>query len=124
MKQIIKDLQVVKKNLEMLSKKTEGMQKQLEKMEKAQAKKKTGKTPKVAKRATIAKEVVVQKAQKVSASKTILEIIQNNRSKKGVDTAVLKEKSGFPERKIWNVINSLKSQGKIKSAGRGYYVEA
>jgi len=46
------------------------------------------------------------------------------RSKKGIDMATLKKKTGFEERKIWNVINSLKSRGKIKSGGRGLYVKA
>ena len=107
MKQIIKDLQAVKKDLKILSRKTEGMKEKLEKMEKAQAKKKVKGKPKVAKKAKPSKKVVVKKAQKASASKTLLEIIQKSRSKKGFDTAMLKKKSGFAERKIWNVINSL-----------------
>jgi integration host factor subunit alpha len=65
-----------------------------------------------------------KQANKVSASLILLAIINKSRSKKGVDTATLKKKSGFDDRKIWNVINSLKSQGKIKSGGRGFYVKA
>jgi len=58
----------------------------------------------------------------VSASRTLLAIIK--RSKKGVDTAALRKKTGFNDRKLWSVINSLKGQGKIKSGGRGLYVKA
>ena len=122
MKQIIKDLKDVKKDIERLSKKTDKMKKRLERIEKAQGVKKSKK--KVAIKAKPKKKVAAKKAKKVSASHTLLEIINKSRSKKGVDTATLKKKSGFDDRKIWNVINSLKSQGKIKSGGRGFYVKA
>ncbi len=84
--------------------KREAMRKQLEKRKRAQA----------AKRA--------KAKATVSASSTLLAIIR--RSKKGVDTAALKKKTGFEERKIWNVINSLKSRDLIKSGGRGIYIKA
>jgi hypothetical protein len=121
MKQIIKDLKAVKKDLLRLSKKTNKMKNRLQKLEKAQATKKSRK-----KAATKAKsmKVVPKKSKRVFASRVLLEIITKSRSKKGVDTAILIKKSGFDERKIWNVINSLKSQGKIKSAGRGFYIKA
>ncbi len=121
MKQIIKDLKAVKKDLLRLSKKTNKMKNRLQKLEKAQATKKSRK--KAAAKAKSIK-VVPKKAKRVFASRVLLEIITKSRSKKGVDTAILIKKSGFDERKIWNVINSLKSQGKIKSAGRGFYIKA
>jgi integration host factor subunit beta len=94
-----------------LGQKTEAMKKQLER---AQAAKKAN--------VKAAKKAMTKKPARVSASETLLAIIQ--RSKKGVDTAALRKKTGFEERKIWNVINSLKSRGKIKSGGRGIYVKA
>ena len=123
MKQITNDLKAIIKDLERLSRKTEGMKKRLEKLEKAQAKKKKAKSG-VAGKVKTAKKAAAKKTPKASASKTLFEIIQKSRNEKGVDTTMLKQETGFPERKIWNVINSLKSQGKIKSAGRGYYKKA
>jgi hypothetical protein len=121
MKQIIKDLQAVKKDLLRLSKKTNKMKNRLQKLEKAQA---TKKSRKKAAAKVKSMKVVPKKSKRVFASRVLLEIITKSRSKKGVDTAILIKKSGFDERKIWNVINSLKSQGKIKSAGRGFYIKA
>ncbi len=94
--------------------KREAMRKQLEKRKRAQAAKRA--------KAKAAENAIAGKAKTVSASRTLLAIIR--RSKKGVDTAALKNKTGFEERKIWNVINSLKSRGIIKSGGRGIYVKA
>ena len=90
------------------------MTKQLEKLDKAQAAMKP--------KAKAAKRAIAKKPTRVSASRTLLGIIK--RSKKGVDTAALRKKTGFEEKKIWNVINSLKSRGIIKSGGRGLYVKA
>jgi hypothetical protein len=121
MKQIIKDLQSVKKDLLRLSKKTNNMKNRLQKLEKAQT---TMKSRKKAGAKAKPTKVVPKKSKRVFASRILMEIITKSRSKKGVDTATLIKKSGFDERKIWNVINSLKSQGKIKSAGRGFYIKA
>jgi len=94
--------------------KREAMRKLLEKRKRAQALKRA--------KAIAAEKAIADKAKTVSASSTLMAIIQ--RSKKGVDTAALKKKTGFEERKIWNVINSLKSHGLIKSGGRGIYIKA
>jgi hypothetical protein len=44
------------------------------------------------------------------------------KSRRGATTAQIRKGTGFDEKKIWNVINRLKSQRKIKSARRGIYV--
>jgi len=69
------------------------------------------------------KKRVTQREKKVTSSDSVLTIINKSRSKKGVDTATLKNKTGFDEKKIWNIINALKRQGKIMSAGRGFYIK-
>jgi septal ring factor EnvC (AmiA/AmiB activator) len=120
MKQIIKDLKAVKKDLLRLSNKTNKMKNRLQKLEKEQA---TMKSRKKAGAEAKPTKVVPKKSKRVFASRVLLEIITKSKSKKGVDTATLIKKSGFDERKIWNVINSLKSQRKIKSAGRGFYIK-
>jgi hypothetical protein len=34
------------------------------------------------------------------------------------------EKTGFDQKKTYNIVYKLKKQGKIKSAGKGVYVKA
>jgi cell division septum initiation protein DivIVA len=85
---------------------------------------KTAKT--VSKKAKAAKkavpEVVLKKAVKAtSAVDTVLNII--NRSKKGVNTAAIKAKTGYDQKKVSNIVYKLKKLGKIKSAQKGVYVK-
>jgi len=118
MKQLKRDLKAVSKSLNQLRRKTEEMAKSLDKLEKARPAKKP-KAKKVVK-AKASKKRVAQKTAKTTAIGTILDII--TKSKKGVGTDTLKKKTGFESKKIWNVINSLKAQGKVKSAEKGVYV--
>jgi DNA-binding IscR family transcriptional regulator len=46
-----------------------------------------------------------------------------NRSKEGVDSATLAEKTGFDKKKIANIVFKLRKLGKVKSVGRGVYVK-
>ena len=50
----------------------------------------------------------------------ILNIIK--RSRKGIDVAILKQKTGFDEKKIRNVIYKAHKEGIIRRAGRGIYL--
>lgn len=68
-----------------------------------------------------ARKSVPKKPKEVTAIGTVLSVIR--RSRKGVDTARLKEKTGFEERKIWNIIKMLKKQDKVKSGGIGIYMK-
>jgi ATPase subunit of ABC transporter with duplicated ATPase domains len=114
MKELQRDLQSVLKSLRALTQKTEKMIKRLEKLDKAQAAKKP--------KAKATKKAPAKKPAKLSASGTVLAIIK--RSRKGVDKAALVKKTGFEGRKIWDIIYSLKKQGKIKSERKGLYVKA
>ena len=69
-----------------------------------------------------AKKAVKTKKQPATAADTVLAII--NRSKKGVDSATLIEKTGYDKKKIANIVFKLRKQGKIKSVGRGVYTKA
>lgn len=60
--------------------------------------------------------------KKATSQDVILGIIR--RSRKGVNTAKLKEKTGFNARKIQNTIYKLKKDGKIKSEQRGVFIQA
>jgi len=111
MKNLKKDLQAVNKDLNALSKKVEKLIAAVGKPEKPKAVK-----------AKPAKKALAKKEQKMTALETVQSIIK--RSKKGIDTAGLKTKTGFTERKIWNAVKTLKKQRKIKSEVRGVYVKA
>ena len=75
---------------------------------------------------TVKKRAAKRQAQgppkKTSAIYTVEKIIR--RSRKGIDIASLKQKAGFDERKIYNTLQRLKKQGKIKNVSRGVYLRA
>jgi len=64
----------------------------------------------------------VKKTARKTATGAVMATIES--SQKGVDTATLKKKTGLTDKQIWNIINRLKREGKIKSAQRGIYVKA
>jgi len=57
-----------------------------------------------------------------TAADTVLGVIK--RSKKGVDTATLMQKTGYDKKKVYNIVFKLRKQGKIKSEGKGLYLLA
>jgi len=111
MNQLKKDLKAVGKDLKGLTQKTDKMIKRLEKLEKAQVAKKP--------KAKAVKKAATRKPTKLSASETGLAIIK--RSKKGVDTATLRKKTGFKDNNIRTILYRLSKQGKIKRVGSGTY---
>jgi type II secretory pathway predicted ATPase ExeA len=119
MKHLEKDLNAVLKELKELIRKTEGMVKIVGKLEKTKVPKKAKAKarPKVK-----TKAVKKRVAKKATAIDTVFAIIK--KSRKGVNAATLKKKTGFDDKKVWNNVNTLKRKGKIKSAGRGVYVKA
>ena len=139
MKNLKKNLQSVNKELKALANKVDKIVVAVGKLEKPKAAKKpTAKAVKrkpvkktaarkVAVKKPVAKKVAVKKPvakkpAKLTAVDTVLTII--TRSKKGVDTATLKNKTGFIDYKIHNIVYKLKQQGKVKSVGRGVYLKA
>ena len=68
------------------------------------------------------KKATSKKVAPATAADTVLAIIK--RSKKGVGTAVLMEKTGYNQKKISNLVYKLRKQGKIKSVGNGVYLKA
>lgn len=121
MKALKKDLQAVVKDLKALALKTEKVAKKLDKLEEAAvAKPKRGRGRPPLKPAE-KKATVVKAPRGASAMDMVFGIIA--KARKGVDTATIKEKTAFNDKKIWNAINRLKNQGKIKSARKGIYVK-
>ena len=57
-----------------------------------------------------------------TATDAVLAVIK--RSKKGVNVVTLKQKTGFDEKKIHNIIYKLKKKGLIKSVSKGVYTKA
>ena len=124
-----KDLQGVNKELMTLAKKVEKLIVAFDKLQKPKASKKpkAPKKAKASKKAKPAKEAPVkktgvQKTKMLPAHEIVFSLIK--RSTKGVDTAALIGKTGYNQKKIFNVIYKLKQQGKIKSLHKGIYVKA
>ena len=120
-----RDLQAVKRDIKALEKK-------LEKLLKAHGKPPRPKAAKKVKRRTVKakprRKVVARKtkgrkrAPQITATEQILRIVR--RSRKGVDVPTLKTKTGFPDKKVRNIIFRASKEGKIKKVGRGIYVGA
>jgi hypothetical protein len=119
MKQLKKELQAVLKALKALTRKTEQLAKRVDKLDKAPAKRRTKRKAKAKTRP--AKKTATRRAAKKTAGDTVLGIIERNKG--GVNTNTLKKRTGFDDKKIWNIINRLKQQGKVKSAKTGVYVK-
>ncbi len=145
------DLQVISREIKALSKKVEKVIVAVDKIEKAKAvkakpvrkaavKKPAAKAKPVRKAAVkkpavkakpvrkaavkkaAVKKPAAKKTAQLSAVDTAFGLIK--RYKKGISTAALMEKTGFDQKKVYNIIYKLNSLGKIKSVGKGVYVKA
>ncbi|MBT8352416.1 MAG: hypothetical protein KJO26_14450 [Deltaproteobacteria bacterium] len=126
LKALVDGLRTIGQGLEKLAEKLE--ESVPKKQSKAKPARKTGAKPKKvaakkpASKKPAPKRAPVTKAVKVTAEDTVLAII--NRSRKGVNSATLSEKTGFDKKKVANIVFRLRKQGKIKSVGRGVYTKA
>ncbi len=80
-------------------------------------------------KSTLAKTRSKKPAKKSPAKRKIAEFADTvqilniiKRSRKGVDVAILKQKTGFDDKKIRNVIYKAHKKGIIRRAGRGIYL--
>jgi predicted transcriptional regulator of viral defense system len=112
-----KDLNALKKNIIAIGKKVDNLLKEYEKDLKTKTPKPS--KAKAAKAKTAKKAPAKKKATKATATDQVLKII--NRSKKGVDVATLKKKTGFEDKKLRNIIFRANKEGKIQRAERGLY---
>lgn len=106
-----------KKGLKVLTKTAQDVQIMLEELEKERAPRIP--TPKA--RTKGVKRKVARKSAKITATGMVFEIIRGSR--KGVNMAALKKKTGFNEKKIRDIVYRLKKQGKIKSECKGVYLK-
>lgn len=112
-----KDLQAVMNELKSLTKKVEKLSSSIMKLSKPKPPSKS----KAAKKVAPKKAPKAPKAKKETAADAVYRIIR--RSRKGVNTSVLKEKTGFDDKKVQNIVYKLKKQNKIKSERKGIYVK-
>jgi len=136
MKDLDMFLKTVADGMKTMAQGVETLANKLEKIAKAQsaekAKKKTTTKPapkarakpkppkkKVARKSV--KKAVPKKEKSMTAADTLLGIV--SRSRKGVDTQTLVEKTGYDQKKVANLVYKLKKQGKIKSEKKGVYVK-
>ena len=111
-----KDLQAVNRDIKALAKKVEKMIAAIGKLEKPKAVK-----AKPAKK-VISKRPAAKKVTGVTAADAVMGIIKIY--KKGFGTTALMKKTGFDQKKVFNIVYKLKKQGMIKSVGRGVYLKA
>ncbi len=123
MKQLKKDLESTAKTLNALAAKIDAISKKMGGAKKAKPAPKPAR--KVVKKAVKAKPVKKsapkKKAAPITASDTVLKIV--GRYKRGIKTAAIKDKTGYNEKKVQNIVFKLRKQGKIKSAVKGVYVK-
>ena len=123
---------ILKKDLTALSKDFKALEKKMEKLlqtaEKG-TKAKTASKPKATRARTTrakavkrAKTTARKRAPQITATDQILRIVK--RSKKGVDVPTLKNKTGFDDKKVRNIVFRASKEGRIKKSGRGIYVGA
>jgi len=112
-----KELNALKKEIKALERKLDKLLKAVETKPTKVSKPKAVKA-KPAQKAT--KAPAKKKATRVTDTDKVLNIIK--RSKKGVDAATLKKKTGFNDKKIRNMIYRAIKEGKIQRADRGIYV--
>lgn len=127
MKKLKKDLKTILKALNGLSQKVEKLQEQIveetkpTKKPKAKAVKKKAVKKAPAKKAA-PKKAVQKKAKPATAADTVLAIIK--KSKKGIGTSTLMDKTGYNQKKVANLVFKLRKQGKIKTVVKGVYLKA
>jgi hypothetical protein len=79
-------------------------------------------TRKAAAKKAVKKPTVKKKATAPTATDQVLKIIK--RSKKGIDVPTLVKKTGFPDKKVRDIIFRAFVQKKIKRVSMGVYVAA
>jgi uncharacterized Zn finger protein len=73
-------------------------------------------------KASVKKATTKRKIAELTDTAQLLDIIK--RSKRGLNVATLRQKTGFDEKKIRNMIYKANKEGKIRRAGRGIYLGA
>lgn len=119
MKRLKIDLQLVVKGIRAINNRLDKAIKAVENATPKGSSKKTVSTKKkTAKKASTPKKA----ADQVTAFDTVVQIVAG--SKQGVNTSQIKEKTGFDDKKIANIIYKAKNRKLIKSVSKGIYSKA
>ncbi len=120
LKTVVEGMKAMAQGIEALAEKLDTIAKSRVDKVKAKPARKAPSMPKK----SVAKKAVKKAAAKkpVTAVDTVLKII--SRSKKGISSAAIVEKTGFAPQKVHNIVYKLKKEEKIKSVGRGIYLKA
>ena len=123
MKELDKFLKVLSDGMRTLAQGVEGLAEKVDELANTQSWP-TGPAPKKTTRESSKKtpKPTSNSASQITASDAVLAVIK--RSKKGVNVATLKQKTGFDDKKIHNTIYKLKKQGLVKSVSKGVYIKA
>jgi hypothetical protein len=138
MKDVEKMVKTLVDGLKSLSKGIDGAAKRIDAVAKSKQapapKAKPGRRPaakkvaakKVAAKKVAAKKAPAKKAAAASKGETAINAVYQiiGRAKNGADTATIKQKTGFNDKKVQNIIYKLKKQGKIQSSKKGIYAKA
>ena len=132
MKEVEKMVKTLVDGLKSLSKGIDAAAKRIDTV--AKGRKPAAAKPKPARRTrtrkVTAKKVTPRKApaKRAAAAKgdtaihSVYQII--SRAKNGANTATIKQKTGFNDKKVQNIIYKLKKQGKIQSPKKGIYAKS
>ncbi len=110
MKKIVKDLRTVARQLNTLALKTENLAMALETAPQKASPNKT---------ARVAKKKPAAKTRSLTPTDQVLTIMK--RFKKGITVETLRNKSGFNEKQISNIVHRACKKGKMKRVSRGLY---
>ncbi|MFC1856601.1 hypothetical protein ACFL9U_01075 [Thermodesulfobacteriota bacterium] len=116
MKNLQQELKKVAKDFVQLAGKLEKISQALEKAGSAPPKKSSTKKP------PAKKKPAKVEPKKGTAFSDVIKIV--NRSKKGITTSQIMERTGFNRVKVANIIFAAKKRGKIKTIGKGLYMKA
>jgi hypothetical protein len=126
MKEVQSLLKIIADGLKTLAQGVEAIAEKVDEAAKTSgpAKTRSKKPSTVAKKTKAAKKPASKPTQakgdtSVTAAETVLNLI--NSSKTGINTAGIKEKTGYDQKKVANIIYKLKKQGKIKTTQKGVY---
>ena len=122
MEKLRKELNAVSKTLSNLVKKVEKIQNKIEKKASLLKSQKTKRINKKARKRIPVKKAAVRKTAPPTAVDTIYSIIR--KSKRGINTSELMEKTGYERKSVSNAIYILTKQGKIKTVSKGVYIKA
>jgi len=115
LKTLAKGVEAIAEKVDEVAKSQDPVKQKRKKPSTATANKKTAQRPtqKAAKKKVVGPETDTDKVLKAISG-----------SKKGVSTATIKQKTGYNQKKIANIIYRLRKQQKIKSIDKGVYIKS